>query len=70
MIWEIREHHIFIIKWKKYKFYLIMKLGTSVNLDLDLLLLFSKDLNLQALQHMNMASREKLWGMRVSIPPA
>ena len=66
----MKEHHIFIIKWKKYKVYLLHKLGTSRNLDMDLLLLFSEDLNLQDLQHRKMESREKVGGMRVPIPPA
>ena len=59
-----------LIKWKKYIIHLLLLLGTSWNLDLDLLLLFSKDLSLQALQHRKMASMEKVVGMRVPIPPA
>ena len=50
--------------------YLLFKLGTSRNLDLVLLLLFSKELSLQALQHKENASREKVWKKRVPIPPA
>ena len=62
MIWEREEHHIFIIKRKKYRFNLLLFLGTSRNLDLDLLLPFSKNLRLQVLQHKDIESREKLWG--------
>ena len=45
-------------------------MGTSRNLDLVLLFLFSKELNLQALQHKEKASREKVWAKRAPIPPA
>ena len=44
--------------------------GTSRNLDPVLLLLFSKELSLQALQHKGMIAREKVWAKRVPIPPA
>ena len=36
------------------------KFSTSWNIDLALLILFSKELNLQALQHKEKASREKV----------
>ena len=69
MIWEEEGHHIFINHEKKYKYTLGSKLGTSQNLDLVMLLLFSKELSLQALQHKDKSSKEKLGGMRFPIPP-
>ena len=67
---EKEKHHIFIIKWKKYKFYLVFKIGTSRNFDLDFLFLFYKDLSLQAMKQRKMAYREKVEGMRVPILPS
>ena len=55
-------------KWKKYIVHLLLLLGTSRNLDLVLLLLFSKELSLQYLQKKEMTSREKVGGLRVPIP--
>ena len=50
--------------------YLLLKLGTSQNLDLVLLLLFSKEISLQDMIHKEMISREKVGGMRDPIPLA
>ena len=70
MIWEEEEHHIFINLEKKYKYTFSFKLGTSQNLDLVLLLHFSKELILQALQHKENSSRAKVWEKRAPNPPA
>ena len=67
ILWEEEGHHIFINHEMKYKYTILFKLGTSQNLDLVLFLLFSKELSLQALQHKEIASREKVGRMRVSI---
>ena len=45
---------------EEVKIYLLLKLGTSQKLELVLLFLFSKELNLQALQHKEISSREKV----------
>ena len=60
IIWEEEGHHIFINLEKKVQVYLLFKLGTSWKLDLVLLLLFSKELILQALQHKEMITTEKV----------
>ena len=50
--------------------YILLKSNTSQNLDLVLVLLFSKELSLQALQHKEKESKEKVWEKRVPIPLA
>ena len=69
MIWEEEGHHIFINIENKYK-YTFSSSSAPRNLDLVLLLLFSKELSLQTLQHKENASREKVWAKRVPIPIA
>ena len=60
MIWEEEGHHIFINHEKEVQIYLLFKLGTSQNLDLVLLLLFSKEISVQDLQHKGMITKAKV----------
>ena len=70
MIWEEEGHHIFINHENKYNYTFSSSWALHETLIWFCLLLFSKELSLQALQHKEIASRAKVWAKRAPNPLA
>ena len=67
MIWKGKNNKSLLINGLSTRYTFSLCKTPCETFDLDLLLLFSKNINLQAMQQMEMTARETLGGMRVPI---